>query len=82
MAAEKAAVKVAVVQAALVAFPKSFIPAYPDWVWAIPPGVARRIPTQRQPRCQSPDPDNPAGARACIQATAAGGWNNYAVSIA
>ena len=24
--------------AALVAFPESFIPAYPDWVWAVPPG--------------------------------------------
>ncbi len=26
--------------ARLVAFPESFIPAYPDWVWAIPPGEA------------------------------------------
>ncbi|MEX0761409.1 MAG: carbon-nitrogen hydrolase family protein [Dehalococcoidia bacterium] len=26
--------------AALVAFPESFIPAYPDWAWAIPPGQA------------------------------------------
>jgi len=24
--------------ARLVAFPDAFIPAYPDWVWAIPPG--------------------------------------------
>jgi nitrilase len=24
--------------ASLVAFPESFIPAYPDWVWAVPPG--------------------------------------------
>jgi nitrilase len=27
--------------ARLVAFPESFIPAYPDWVWALPPGEAR-----------------------------------------
>ena len=24
--------------ARLVVFPESFVPAYPDWVWAIPPG--------------------------------------------
>jgi len=24
--------------ASLVAFPEAFIPAYPDWVWAVPPG--------------------------------------------
>ncbi|MBI4504799.1 MAG: carbon-nitrogen hydrolase family protein [Chloroflexi bacterium] len=24
--------------ARLIAFPESFIPAYPDWVWAVPPG--------------------------------------------
>ena len=24
--------------ARLVAFPESFVPAYPDWVWAVPPG--------------------------------------------
>jgi nitrilase len=24
--------------AGLVAFPESFIPAYPDWIWAVPPG--------------------------------------------
>jgi predicted amidohydrolase len=24
--------------ARLVVFPESFIPAYPDWVWAVPPG--------------------------------------------
>jgi nitrilase len=24
--------------AALVVFPESFVPAYPDWVWAVPPG--------------------------------------------
>jgi nitrilase len=29
--------------AALVAFPESFIPAYPDWVWAIPPGEERLL---------------------------------------
>ncbi len=27
-------------RARLVVFPESFIPAYPDWVWAIPPGEA------------------------------------------
>jgi nitrilase len=26
--------------ARLVAFPESFVPAYPDWVWAVPPGEA------------------------------------------
>src|SRR5437868_10640283 len=26
--------------ARLVAFPESYVPAYPDWVWAIPPGEA------------------------------------------
>jgi nitrilase len=29
--------------AALVAFPESFIPAYPDWVWAVPPGEERLL---------------------------------------
>src|SRR5690242_6930046 len=24
--------------ASLVVFPEAFVPAYPDWVWAIPPG--------------------------------------------
>ncbi len=24
--------------ARLIVFPESFIPAYPDWVWAVPPG--------------------------------------------
>src|SRR5262245_25637215 len=25
-------------EARLIAFPESFIPTYPDWVWAVPPG--------------------------------------------
>ena len=27
--------------ARLIAFPEAFIPAYPDWVWAVPPGEER-----------------------------------------
>jgi nitrilase len=29
--------------ARLVAFPEAFIPAYPDWVWAIPPGEEKTL---------------------------------------
>jgi len=27
--------------ARIIVFPESFIPAYPDWVWAVPPGRER-----------------------------------------
>ncbi|MBI3241885.1 MAG: carbon-nitrogen hydrolase family protein [Chloroflexi bacterium] len=29
--------------ARLIVFPESFIPAYPDWVWAVPPGEERLL---------------------------------------
>jgi nitrilase len=59
--------------ARLVVFPESFVPAYPDWVWAIPPGEAGMLADlYAEFVANSITVPSPATDRLCVAAREAG----------
>src|SRR3990172_3137282 len=59
--------------ARLVAFPESFVPAYPDWVWAVPAGGEGMLnELYAQLLANAVDIPGPATDRLCAAAKRAG----------
>ena len=69
--------------ARLVVFPETFIPAYPDWVWSVPPGEKRLLDPLYAELMQNavvvpgPDTDRLCQAARAADITVAMGINEY-----